>query len=102
AVPLGDHCRLTKFTDRAGQDHRLPYAEDASLSTQVAQSIASSLEHLDTDHVDSYVLHGPASGYGWTEDDSEVWAAMIRVRDAGRTRLLGVRNVSLRLLEKRE
>jgi diketogulonate reductase-like aldo/keto reductase len=89
----------TKFTYRAGQDHRLPYDEDASLSTQVAQSIASSLEHLGTDHVDSYVLHGPASGYSWTDDDSEVWAAMIRERDAGRARLLGVSNVSLGHLE---
>ena len=32
--------------------------------------MASSLEHLGTDHVDSYVLHGPASGYGWTDDDA--------------------------------
>src|SRR2546427_10579834 len=90
----------TKFTYQGGQDHRLPYDPAADLSTQVAQSIASSLEHLDTDHVDSYVLHGPSSGYGWTEDDSEVWAAMIRERDAVRTRLLGVSNVSLRHLEQ--
>ena len=62
----------TKFTYRPGQDHRLPYDPEASLSDQVTQSMASSLEHLGTDHVDSYVLHGPASGYGWTEADSEV------------------------------
>src|SRR5215470_4139838 len=62
--------------------------------------MASSLEHLGTDHVDSYVLHGPASGYGWTDDDAETWAAMARERDAGRTRLLGVSNVSLRHLEQ--
>jgi diketogulonate reductase-like aldo/keto reductase len=67
---------------------------------QVAQSLASSLEHLGTDHVDSYVLHGPASGYGWTDADSEVWEAMRKERDAGRTRLLGVSNVSLRHLEQ--
>jgi diketogulonate reductase-like aldo/keto reductase len=60
--------------------------------------MASSLEHLGTDHVDSYVLHGPASGHGWTEADAEVWAAMVKERDAGRTRLLGVSNVSLRHL----
>ncbi len=88
----------TKFTYRSGQDHRLPYDPGADLSTQVAQSMASSLEHLGTDHVDSYVLHGPASGHGWTDDDAEVWAAMVKERDAGRTRLLGVSNVSLRHL----
>src|SRR5438552_9538595 len=85
----------TKFTYRPGQDHRLPYDPAADLSTQVAQSLQSSLEHLDTDHVDSYVLHGPASGRGWTEYDAEVWAAMVAERDAGRTRVLGVSNVSL-------
>ena len=90
----------TKFTYEGGQDHRLPYDPEADLSTQVAQSMASSLEHLDTDHVDSYVLHGPASGYGWTEADSQVWNAMIKERDEGRTRLLGVSNVSLRHLEQ--
>src|SRR5215475_9441608 len=90
----------TKFTYEGGQDHRLPYDPAAPLSTQVAQSLASSLEHLATDHVDSYVLHGPASGYGWTPEDAEVWAAMLRERDAGRARLLGVSNVSLRHLEQ--
>jgi diketogulonate reductase-like aldo/keto reductase len=88
----------TKFTYQGGQDHRLPYDPAADLSTQVAQSMASSLEHLGTDHVDSYVLHGPASGRGWSDADAEVWAAMVRERDAGRTRLLGVSNVSLRHL----
>jgi diketogulonate reductase-like aldo/keto reductase len=88
----------TKFTYRAGQDHRLPYDPAAPIATQVAQSMASSLEHLSTDHVDSYVLHGPASGHGWTDLDAEAWAAMVRERDAGRARLLGVSNVSLRHL----
>jgi diketogulonate reductase-like aldo/keto reductase len=90
----------TKFTYRNGQDHRLPYDPAARIATQVAQSMASSLEHLGTDAVDSYVLHGPASGHGWTAEDVEAWAAMGRERDAGRTRLLGVSNVSLRHLEQ--
>lgn len=85
----------TKYTYQPGQDHRLPYDPAADLSTQVAQSMASSLEHLGTDYVDSYVMHGPSSGHGWTDSDREVWAAMVAERDAGRTRLLGVSNVSL-------
>ena len=89
----------TKFTYRPGQDHRLPYDPNADLSTQVAQSMASSLEHLGTDYVDSYVLHGTASGRGWSNLDVEVWAAMVKERDAGRTRVLGVSNVSLTHLE---
>src|SRR5580658_5820447 len=90
----------TKFTYQRGQDHRLPYDPAASLSVQVAQSMASSLEHLVTDHVDSYVLHGPSSNYDWTDADAEVWEAMRRERDAGRTRLLGVSNVSLGHLQQ--
>jgi diketogulonate reductase-like aldo/keto reductase len=90
----------TKFTYQPGQDHRLPYDPRAPLATQVVQSMASSLEHLGTDHVDSYVLHGPASGQGWTRHDGEVWTAMARERDAGRTRLLGVSNVGLRHLQQ--
>ena len=99
-VTRADVFLQTKFTYQGGQDHRLPYDPAADLSTQVAQSMASSLEHLATDHVDSYVLHGPASGHGWTDDDAEVWAAMMKERDAGRTRLLGLSNVSLRHLEQ--
>src|SRR5712691_5505898 len=94
-VTRADLFLQTKFTYVGGQDHRLPYDPSADLPTQVAQSMQSSLEHLGTDHVDSYVLHGPASGYGWTDDDADVWAAMVKERDAGRTRLLGVSNVGL-------
>jgi diketogulonate reductase-like aldo/keto reductase len=99
-VERADLFLQTKYTYQNGQDHRLPYDPDAGLSLQVNQSLASSLEHLGTDHVDSYVLHGPSSGYGWTDEDAEVWEAMRKERDAGRTRLLGVSNVSLRHLEQ--
>jgi diketogulonate reductase-like aldo/keto reductase len=92
----------TKFTYRPGQDDRLPYDPMAKLSVQVAQSMASSLEHLGTDWVDSFVLHGPSSGYGWADTDTEVWNAMKKERDDGRTRLLGVSNVSIEHLEQME
>ncbi len=88
-VTRADLFLQTKFTYRGGQDHRLPHDPAADLSMQVAESMARSLEHLGTDQVDSYVLHGPASGHGGTDDDAEVWAAMARERDASRTRLLG-------------
>jgi diketogulonate reductase-like aldo/keto reductase len=99
-VTRADLFLQTKFTYQGGQDHRLPYDPEASHSVQVAQSMASSLEHLGTDYVDSFVLHGPASSDDWTRDDAEVWQAMIKERDAGRTRLLGVSNISLHQLEE--
>src|SRR5579872_3257462 len=101
-VTRADLFLQTKFTYQRGQDHRLPYDPKAKLSEQVTQSMASSLEHLGTDYVDSYVLHGPSSGYGWTKDDSEVWEAMVQERDAGRARVLGVSNVSLLHLQQME
>jgi diketogulonate reductase-like aldo/keto reductase len=90
----------TKFTYQRGQDHRLPYDPAASLSVQVAQSMASSLKHLATDHVESFVLHGPASNHDWTDADAEAWEAMRKERDAGRTRFVGVSNVSLSHLQQ--
>ena len=101
-VARADLFLQTKFTYHLGQDHRLPYDPAASLTEQVAQSLASSLEHLATDHVDSYILHGPSSAYAWTEADVETWEGMRKQRDAGRARLLGVSNVSLEHLEQME
>ena len=99
-VSRADLFLQTKFTYTDGQDHRLPFDPAAPVSVQVEQSMTSSLEHLGTDYVDSFVLHGPASGYGWTRTDAEAWRAMIKEQDAGRTRMVGVSNVSLGHLEQ--
>ena len=101
-VSRADLFLQTKFTYQRGQDHRLPYDPASRLAVQVGQSLKSSLEHLGTDYVDSFVLHGPSSGYGWAEADSEVWEAMRKQRDAGRARVLGVSNVSLQHLQQIE
>ena len=44
SVTRADVFLQTKFTYRGGQDHRLPYDPAAPVATQVAQSMASSLE----------------------------------------------------------
>ena len=59
----------TKFTPANGQDHRTPYDPSAPLTTQVRQSFESSLTHLQTEYVDSYILHGPYSRYGLGKAD---------------------------------
>jgi diketogulonate reductase-like aldo/keto reductase len=84
----------TKFTYRAGQDQRLPYDASSPVAEQVRQSFASSLEHLATDYVDSYLLHGPASRNGLIETDLAAWAAMEAIAKSGGARRLGVSNVS--------
>ena len=75
-VTRGDLFLQTKFTYAGGQDHRLPYDPRADYPTQVRQSFASSLEHLRTDYVDSYVLHGPSVGRGLSDADFAVWKEM--------------------------
>ena len=88
----------TKFTFEGGQDQRLPYDPAAPVAVQVEQSFASSLAHLHTDYLDSYVLHGPTSRVGLKPADREAWRAMEALARAGKTRLLGVSNVSLEQL----
>ena len=89
----------TKFTFQHGQDHRLPYDPAARIAIQVQQSFASSLEHLGTKVIDSYVLHGPSRGTGLGPDDWEAWHAMEEIQDSGRVRMLGISNVNLDQLE---
>jgi diketogulonate reductase-like aldo/keto reductase len=89
----------TKFTFQRSQDARLPYDPKAPSATQVAQSFASSLEHLRTDVIDSYVLHGPTRGAGLVAADWEAWRAMEAIHDCGQARMLGVSNVTLEQLQ---
>ena len=84
----------TKFTPVGGQDHRIPYDAAADLDTQVRQSFDSSLIHLCSDYVDSYVLHAPYSRRGFGEADWEVWAAMEGLYQSGKTKMIGISNVT--------
>lgn len=84
----------TKFTSIDGQGDHTPYDRNADLTTQVNQSIDSSLEHLHTDYLDSYVLHGPYTRHGLSNSDWEVWAAIEDQYDKGKARMIGVSNVT--------
>jgi diketogulonate reductase-like aldo/keto reductase len=88
----------TKFTYIRGQDERLPYDPKAKLTSQVQQSFDSSLEHLQTDFIDSYLLHGPATASHLIDDDWEVWDAMESLHQQERVAVLGISNVSLQQL----
>ena len=89
----------TKFTYAAGQDHRLPYDPNAPYTDQVRQSFQSSLDHLQTSYVDSYILHGPSTTGPFTKADWEVWETMESIHREGKAKLLGVSNVNLPQLE---
>lgn len=97
-VTRSDLFLQTKFTHVAGQDQRIPYDPNGDPAAQVRQSFDSSLEHLRTPYVDSYVLHGPSSRHGLSSIDWSVWRAMEEIHRAQKTRLLGVSNVSVEQL----
>ena len=84
----------TKFTFRDGQDARLPYDPSAPIATQVAQSFASSLEHLGVDRIDSLVLHGPSTRDGLAAADREAWRAMEALVASGRVGAIGISNAT--------
>jgi diketogulonate reductase-like aldo/keto reductase len=84
----------TKFTPAGGQGDQTPYDATADVATQVRQSFDSSLAHLRTDYVDSYVLHAPYSRRGLGEADWQVWAAMEDLYQSGKTKMIGVSNIT--------
>ncbi|BBM87179.1 aldo/keto reductase family protein [Candidatus Uabimicrobium amorphum] len=84
----------TKYTYQRGQDHRLPYDPQATFPEQVQQSFLSSLEHLQTSYIDSYVLHGPYSYPQFVDIDWQVWHAMEELHQENKVRFLGVSNVN--------
>ena len=98
-VPREELFLQSKFTFVGGQDHRLPYDPSAPVADQVRQSFDSSLEHLGTDYLDSYVLHGPSQHDGLGAADHEAWRAMEALAQAGRVKLLGVSNVTARQVQ---
>jgi diketogulonate reductase-like aldo/keto reductase len=84
----------TKFTYADGHDHRIPYDVETDYPTQLRQSFQSSLEHLQTPYIDSYVLHGPLTPYNLVEADWEVWEEMEAIHKEGGVRHLGISNIS--------
>ncbi|CAM2728809.1 unnamed protein product [Rotaria socialis] len=82
----------TKFTSIDGQDRSkpLPYDPRVSLSEQVRQSFSTSLENLQTDYIDSLVLHGPERSHQLT---MEVYRQCEKFVDEGRVKQLGISNL---------
>jgi diketogulonate reductase-like aldo/keto reductase len=90
----------TKFTHVAGQDEnveRLPYDPNAPVEAQVAQSFERSLEHLQTDRIDSLILHGPSQRIGLHADDVAAWRGIEAL--AHRVPLIGASNVTAEQVE---
>lgn len=100
AIPREQLFLQTKFTSLGGQDHRLPYDAHADHPTQVRQSFQSSLHHLQTTYIDSYLLHGPSTPVGLTAADWHVWKEMEKIQQEKRTHHLGISNVNLKQVQE--
>ena len=85
----------SKFTPTNGHDQRIPYDPTENLITQVKQSFESTLKNLHTDHLDSYLLHGPYTQPDLGDEDWEVWSAIEDLYKAGKTRFIGISNVNI-------
>jgi diketogulonate reductase-like aldo/keto reductase len=80
----------TKFTPLSGQDPRqVPYDKNSPVELQVAQSFEASKKNLQTEYVDSLVLHSPMAPHALL---MKVWNAMERIQKTGGARQLGISN----------
>jgi diketogulonate reductase-like aldo/keto reductase len=80
----------TKFTPLQGQDPaRVPYDRNAPVQEQVLQSFTASQDNLQTDHIDSYILHSPLAPHSLLMN---VWQSMERIYKDGGVSQLGISN----------
>lgn len=80
----------TKFTSLSGQDPtRIPYDPKAPLPEQVAQSVAESFKHLQTNYVDCVLLHSPMPTM---TQSLIVWRALETLIDTRAVHQLGISN----------
>ena len=80
----------TKFTSLDGQDpEQVPYDKNSPIESQVAQSFETSKKNLQTEFLDSLVLHSPMAPHSLL---MKVWNAMETIQKAGGTRQLGISN----------
>ena len=76
---------------------RIPYDPHASLADRIAQSIAKSLENLQTDHLDFLILHSPLPT---VRETLAAWQEFEAFVDAGTVRQLGISNIDEAGLEQ--
>lgn len=80
----------TKFTPLSGQDLRqLPYDKNAPIEKQIALSFETSITNLQTEYVDSLILHSPMAPHSLL---MKAWKAMEKIQKAGGARQLGISN----------
>jgi diketogulonate reductase-like aldo/keto reductase len=80
----------TKFTPLSGQDPRqVPYDKNSPVELQIEQSFETSKKNLQTEYVDSLILHSPIAPHTLL---MKAWNAMEKIHRAGEARQLGISN----------
>lgn len=80
----------TKFTSLSGQDpNNIPYDKNASLEQQVLQSFEKSKINLNTNYIDSLVLHSPMDTHN---QNMKVWNMFEKFHSEGSVKQLGISN----------
>jgi len=80
----------TKFTPLLSQDIRqVPYDRNSPVELQVEQSFEVSKKNLQTEYIDSFVLHYPIAPYTLL---MKAWNAMEKIQKSGEARQLGISN----------
>jgi diketogulonate reductase-like aldo/keto reductase len=80
----------TKFTPISGQDlKQLPYDKNAPVEEQIAQSFETSITHLQTEYIDSLILHSPMAPHTLL---MRAWKSMEKIQKVGGARQLGISN----------
>lgn len=67
-----------------------PYDSSVSVPEQVRQSLDSSLKHLHTDYIDSFVLHSPLDTGDLT---MQAWRGMEQLVNEGKVKQIGISNI---------
>jgi diketogulonate reductase-like aldo/keto reductase len=80
----------TKFTPVSGQDpNNIPYDKTKPIAEQARESLEVSLKNLQTDYLDSWVLHSPPESF---EDLMDVWRVMEEAITQRKVLKIGISN----------
>lgn len=80
----------TKFTPKEGQDPKsIPYNPNDDLEKQIYDSFDVSLKNLQSDYLDSYILHSPILPF---TDTLKAWKVMEDLHKKGKVKNIGISN----------
>lgn len=90
----------SKFTPLEGHGRQLPYDPEAPVEEQIEQSLRLTFKHLNTNHLDSYLLHAPYGLHNMTAEDWTAWSKLEELYHRGDVQRIGISNAGIRHLEE--